>query len=107
MTTALRLVPPLLDQQVIRDQLERLAYGSLNGSVEGPELPGLLAELSELDEADAMQWFDELIDSIAALRQPWWEVIPDAVGTARDEQADATTRDRIEAALNVLTGGSR
>lgn len=102
--STLRLVPPLVDQGTIRGQLERLAHGVLNGRVDDALLPVLLAKLSQLDEPDALVWFEELVESIDALGLPWWEVIPDAVGTHRDEQADDAVRDRIEAALNALTG---
>ncbi len=101
--STLRLAPPLVTQATIREQLERLADWSLNGRIEDNKLPRLLGKLSPLPEPDAMVWFVELTEAIAARDLPWWEVIPDAVGTDRDEQADAATRDRIEAALNALT----
>lgn len=101
----LHLVPPLpaLGGDV-RDRLEQLAERSLAGIVPDAHLPRRLAELSPLEEADAMLWFSELVRVILLRGADWWEVIPDAVGTARDEQADDAVRDLIEAALNALEG---
>ena len=58
-----------------------------------------------LPEADAIAWFADLCEAVAALSLPWWESIPDAVGIDREEQADDAARDRIEAALDKLEGG--
>lgn len=102
--TALHLVPPLPAAESVRDRLERLGERSLAGIVPDAHLPRRLAELSPLGEVDAFQWFEELWQAIALRDRPWQEIIPDAVGTDRDEQADDYIRDRIEAALNALTG---
>lgn len=103
----LHLVPPLpVDDTSVRDRLETLAERSLAGIVPDAHLPRRLAELSPLPTDDAMEWFLELVEAIVLRDAPWWEVIPDAVGTRRDEQADDAVRDLIEAALNKLTGGA-
>jgi hypothetical protein len=102
--TALHLVPPLPVAETVRDRLEQLAERSLAGIVPDAHLPRRLAELSPLGEVDAMQWFEELCEAVCLRDAPWVDIIPDAVGTDRDEQADDYIRDRIEAALNALTG---
>lgn len=93
----------LVEEPTIRAQLERLAHWSLTGRVDEAEVARLLAKLSPLPEADALLWFADLCEGVAALSLPWWEVIPDAVGIAREEQAEDAALDRIKAALNALT----
>ncbi|HEY9367526.1 hypothetical protein [Streptomyces sp.] len=93
------LVPPLPVTETRRDQLETLAEHPV------PHLPQRLAELSPLPEDLAMEWFEELCEAVCLRDAPWPEIIPDAVGTCRDEQADDYIRDRIEAALDKLEGG--
>lgn len=105
--STLRLVPPLPVQETLRDRLETLAERSLAGIVPDEHLPRRLAELSALPEADAVMFFLDLCQGIADQAKPWFEVVPDAEGTNRDEQADDAARTRIDLALDALEGGAQ
>lgn len=103
----LHLVPLLpATETPVRDQLEQLAHDSLAGKVNDAHEIGELARLSPLSEDDAAMFFLDLCEGIADQGKPWFEVLPDAEGTNRDEQADDACRTRIDLALDALTGGA-
>lgn len=91
----------------VRDRIEQLAEQTLKGHVPDEHLPRHLAELTDLDEDTALDWFLDLCEGVAALGLPWWESIPDATGIERDEQATDAANTRISLALDALTGGAR
>jgi hypothetical protein len=101
----LHLVPPL-PATPVRDQLEQLAHDSLAGKVTDPHVLGELAELSPVPQEEAVWLFLDLCGGISDQDRPWFEVVPDAEGTARDEQADEACRTRIDLALDALEGGA-
>jgi hypothetical protein len=101
----LHLVPPL-PATPVRDQLEQLAHDSLAGRVTDPHVLGELARRSSLPEPDVAMFFLDLCEAISDQAKPWFEVLPDAEGTNRDEQAADACRTRIDLALDALTGGA-
>jgi hypothetical protein len=90
----------------VRDRLERLAYRCLNGIVPDEHIPARLAELSPLPVEQALMVFLDLCEGVAALSLPWFEVVPDASGIRREEQAEDAARTRIDLALDALEGGA-
>jgi hypothetical protein len=106
--TILRLwpLPSKPDPEPVREQLEQLAHDSLAGRVTDLHVLAELERLSPLPEEDAAMFFLDLCLGISLQALPWFEVIPDAEGTNRDEQADDAARTRIDLALDALEGGA-
>ena len=102
--TVLRLVTPLPADR--RERLEDLARASVAGQVSEETVQLRLRELTWLPEEDALMWFTDLRAGVAAKNLPWFEVVPDAVGTDLDEQADDAAQTRIDLALDALEGGN-
>lgn len=91
----------------VRARLEQLARDFLAGRVHETHVFRELDRHSPLPEDDAAMVFLDLREAISdQLTAPWWEVVPDAVGTDRDEQADDACRARIELALDALESGA-
>jgi hypothetical protein len=95
----------------LRDLLERLAYQVLNGNICDDHLPAVLDQLGALCLTDRMACFEELIDAIV-LRDGlergeihWCQVIPEATGRERDQQALDAACIRVDDALAALVGG--
>jgi len=101
-----------LTPEMIRDQLERLAHWVLNEHVTYTDLHQLLTELTDLDEHTTMARFIDLVDAVTiddAYQRGllhWSEIIPDATGRDRDEQAADACRVPVDLALDALLKGA-
>lgn len=99
-------LPSLPEPEPVRDLLEQLAHDSLAGRVTDLHVLAELERLSPLPEEDAAMFFLDLCLGIMQQSLPWFEVVEDAEGTDRDEQADDAARTRIDLALDGLEGGA-
>jgi len=105
--------PGIMHDPAAREILERLAQWLLAGRVPECCLPDILEHINPaLPEADAMAAFEELAeavvirDKVADGTLGWVDVLPDATGVQRDEQAADAVQARVDDALTVLVGRS-
>ncbi len=103
----------------IRDQLERLATWQINGCLIGKpscclarDLRTLAPALAGQDDETVFLAFDELVeavyvrDSFADNTASWCELIPEATGTDRDDQALKAAWDLVDLTLDSLMAGA-
>jgi hypothetical protein len=99
-------------EQDVRGALMRLAHGCLNDQITDVFAATALRGIApDLTEERRWECFEELLDAVALVDAVqcgythWSELIPDATGTNRDEQAADEAQTRVDLALDEIVGG--
>lgn len=103
----------------IRAQLECLATWQINGRLIGnppcclaQNLRDLAPALAGQDDGSVIRAFDELVEAVyvrdgfANNTASWCELIPEATGSDRDDQALKVAQDLVNLTLDALMAGA-